>query len=101
MTYVLISLPFVIFATIIFVWSGAQKATPAGIPLAVGGLTMFVLTLIFDNLIIGTGIVAYNDELFLGVKLGLAPIEDFLYTLAAILLIPACWNLLEKRGFSR
>ena len=101
MTYVLISLPFVIFATVIFVWSGAQKTAPSGVPLAASGLTMFVLTLIFDNLIIGSGIVAYNDELFLGVMLGLAPIEDFLYTLAAVLLIPASWNLFEKRGFSR
>jgi lycopene cyclase domain-containing protein len=49
--------------------------------------TLLVITAIFDNLIIGTGIVAYDEALISGIKIGLAPIEDFSYSLAGPLLI--------------
>ena len=48
---------------------------------------LLVATAIFDNLIVGTGIVAYDESLILGIKIGYAPIEDFAYALAAPLLI--------------
>jgi lycopene cyclase domain-containing protein len=64
------------------------------------GLTLLatmVLTAIFDSVIVGTGIVAYDSKKILGVMIGLAPVEDFAYTIAAALLIPAVWILLGKR----
>ena len=48
---------------------------------------LVIATAIFDNLIVGTGIVAYDESLILGIKIGFAPIEDFAYALAAPLLI--------------
>lgn len=48
---------------------------------------LVIATAIFDNLIVGTGIVAYDESLILGIKIGYAPIEDFAYSLAAPLLI--------------
>ena len=48
---------------------------------------LVIATAIFDNVIVGTGIVAYDESLILGVKIGFAPIEDFAYALAAPLLI--------------
>lgn len=48
---------------------------------------LLVITAIFDNLIIGLGVVAYDPSKISGMKLGLAPIEDFAYSLAAPLLI--------------
>jgi lycopene cyclase domain-containing protein len=48
---------------------------------------LLIITAIFDNLIIGTGIVAYDEELISGIKIGLAPIEDFSYSLAGPLLV--------------
>ena len=50
-------------------------------------LTLLIITAIFDNVIIGIGIVAYDPQLISGFKIGLAPIEDFAYSLAAPLLI--------------
>jgi lycopene cyclase domain-containing protein len=50
-------------------------------------LALLVITAVFDNLIIGIGIVAYDPQLISGLKIGLAPIEDFAYSLAAPLLI--------------
>ncbi|CAB4551118.1 MAG: lycopene cyclase domain-containing protein [Actinobacteria bacterium] len=48
---------------------------------------LLIITAVFDNLIIGTGIVAYDEELISGIKIGLAPIEDFSYSLAGPLLV--------------
>lgn len=48
---------------------------------------LLAITAIFDNVIIGLGIVAYDPALISGIKLGLAPIEDFAYSLAAPLLL--------------
>jgi lycopene cyclase domain-containing protein len=58
---------------------------------------MMTLTAVFDNAIIGTGLVAYDSELLSGVMIGLAPIEDFAYTAAALMMIPALWHVLEPR----
>ena len=62
-------------------------------PLTFAALVMFTLTAIFDNVIIGTGIVAYDDDLLLGIKILYAPIEDFAYTAVAVVLVPSLFNL--------
>ena len=59
---------------------------------------MLALTAIFDNVIIATGIVAYDPSIISGIKIGVAPIEDFGYTVAAALLLPTIWFFLEKRN---
>lgn len=51
-----------------------------------------LLTAIFDNLIILSGIVAYEGSHLLGLYIGSAPIEDFAYTIAAAMLLPALWE---------
>ena len=48
-----------------------------------------VLTAIFDSAIIAAGIVSYDDAKLSGIKVGLAPIEDFAYSLVAAVLAPA------------
>jgi len=58
---------------------------------------MMILTAIFDNAIIGFGLVDYNDALISGIRLGFAPLEDFAYTLAALLMIPTLWHLLASK----
>lgn len=63
------------------------------------GLTAIVLmsmTAVFDNLIIASGIVAYDPEKISGWMVGLAPIEDFAYTLAAVVLVPALWKIFSR-----
>lgn len=58
---------------------------------------LLLMTLVFDNLIILAGIVAYDESLISGIKLGIAPIEDFSYTLVGLVLIPLTWELLGKK----
>ena len=60
-------------------------------------LGMLVLTAIFDNLIIFAGIVGYDEQKISGIKLGLAPIEDFSYTIVAVILVPTLFNLFAKK----
>jgi lycopene cyclase domain-containing protein len=61
-------------------------------------VVLLVMTAIFDNFIVGTGIVDYDPELISGVRIGVAPIEDFFYTLAAVVIIPSLWNWLRSRA---
>ena len=58
---------------------------------------MLALTAIFDNLIIASGIVAYDASKILGLFIGLAPIEDFAYTIAAVLIVPSVWSAMTRR----
>jgi lycopene cyclase domain-containing protein len=55
---------------------------------------MVLLTAVFDNAIIGFGLVDYDEALISGLRIGVAPIEDFAYTVAALLIIPGLWHLL-------
>lgn len=58
---------------------------------------VFAITIIGDSVIVGLGIVGYDSTKILGVFLGLAPIEDFFYPIAAAILIPSLWELLGKK----
>ena len=62
---------------------------------------LLVLTAVFDNVIIGLDIVRYGHEHLTGLYLGLAPLEDFSYSLAAVLLLPAAGHLLRRRRVER
>ena len=63
----------------------------------VGLLPMLLLTAIFDNAIIASGIVAYDPTKISGVMLGVAPIEDFAYTIAAVAIVPSVWSAVLNR----
>jgi lycopene cyclase domain-containing protein len=64
-----------------------------------GGL--LVATALFDNVMIGVGLVGYDRAHISGVFIGRAPIEDFAYTVAAAVLLPSLWTILSARGHDR
>lgn len=70
---------------------------------AAGGaaVVVLVLTAVFDNIMIAAGLFSYAPDLISGVSVGLAPLEDFAYPVAAVLLLPALWILLGERGRKR
>lgn len=68
------------------------RLAAAGIALAV----LLVLTAVFDTVMIAVGLVAYDPALLMGFRVGLAPLEDFAYPVAAALLLPALWALLGR-----
>jgi lycopene cyclase domain-containing protein len=59
-------------------------------------LPMLILTAVFDNLIILAGIVDYDAPKLMGIYVGVVPIEDFAYTVVAVLLVPAIWKAANK-----
>lgn len=63
--------------------------------IALATISLLTITAVFDNVIIGLGIVAYNESQISGLKIGLAPIEDFAYSLAAPLLISLTMEYLK------
>ncbi len=60
-------------------------------------IALLIMTAVFDNFIVGSGIVAYNPETLSGAFIGFAPIEDFAYTLVAAVLVPLTWWWLGSR----
>lgn len=70
-------------------------------PVAVTLVVLVVLTAIFDSVLVATGIVGYDERLILGWTIGWAPVEDFAYTLLAVLIIPALWQRIGSRRQDR
>ncbi|NUL46521.1 lycopene cyclase domain-containing protein [Cellulosimicrobium funkei] len=65
---------------------------------AVTGLTiavLLVLTVVFDNVMIAADLFRYDEELLTGWRVGLAPVEDLIWPVAAGLLLPSVVALLE------
>ncbi|MER3390483.1 MAG: lycopene cyclase domain-containing protein [Microcella sp.] len=98
MTYALLNTVFLGLVVVIAVAAILARRAPDWRAVGLAAVLMLTLTAVFDNVIIGTGLVAYDDSLISGVRIGLAPIEDFAYTLAALVLLPAVWELLPRRG---
>lgn len=103
MTYTLMSAGFLIVAVVV----GALMARAAGrdrvnwraVIVAAGALV--VLTAVFDSIMIGLDLFSYEPSLISGVSIGLAPVEDFAYPLAAVIALPALWTLLTRPGGAR
>jgi lycopene cyclase domain-containing protein len=94
MTYWLINVPFLVAASLVLGAAVAMRRAPGGRALLIAAGTMILLTAVFDNAIIGFGLVDYDESLISGLRIGVAPVEDFAYTVAALLIIPALWHLL-------
>jgi lycopene cyclase domain-containing protein len=104
MTYLWLSAVFLLVAVAVACLALLRSRAPRRLlrswlpPALITAACLFVLTAIFDNLMIGIGLMAYSPEHLAGAAIGLAPLEDFSYPLAAIILIPSLWMLLSRRG---
>jgi lycopene cyclase domain-containing protein len=88
-----VAVPVSVVALVVLARAGRRVLLPA----LVGLVVLVALTVVFDNVIVGTGIVAYDASRILGVRIGVAPIEDFSYCVVAALALPALWVLLGRR----
>ena len=77
---------------------GVGRRDPCLRPLLLTLVGLALLTVVFDNLMIAADLFRFDDALLMGVRLGLAPIEDLGYALIALLLVAALWRLLPSRG---
>ncbi len=96
-TYVILNL---IVIGIVLAGLGIRVHWPSNAWLATLG-SLIILTLVFDNLLIALEVYSYAPSKILGIHVGLAPIEDFMYALLAAILIPAVWNRLGTRNAER
>ncbi len=71
-------------------WSGAAAA-----------VVLCVLTAVFDSLMIATDLFRYDTGALLGARVLLVPVEDFAWPVAAVLVLPALWELLGLVGGGR
>lgn len=88
-----VAVPVSVAALVVLARAGRRALVPA----LVGLVVLVALTAVFDPVIVGTGIVAYDETRILGIRLGVAPIEDFSYCIVAALALPALWLLLGRR----
>ena len=93
MTYLLLNAVFLGVAAIVAAVAVLRRVISGRFVAAVAvalALTL-LLTAVFDNLMIGAGLFSYDPDRISGLFIGLAPIEDFAYPLAAAILLPALW----------
>ncbi len=97
--YGLIVIPFLIVAAIVTLATATRPrfAQRMGVS-AIAAVVLVVLTAIFDNLMIAADLFTYPEDLISGIRIGLAPIEDFSYPVAAAFLVPAIRCLLTPRS---
>ena len=69
-----------------------------GAPIAIACATVLILTAVFDNLMIASGLATYSSSATSGLVIGLIPVEDFAYPVAGAILIPSLWLLFRRRG---
>ena len=97
MTYPVIILPFLLatlgvtLATVKWPAFGKRMAASAA-----AAAVLLVLTAVFDNIMIAAGLFTYPPEHLSGLRIGLAPLEDFSYPLCAAFLVPAVFTLLSR-----
>lgn len=95
-TYLLMGLPF-IFVVLLLDWvilrTRVVKRKECWLVMAV----LMFLTAVFDQLLTGLPIVTYNEAHILNIKLGSAPIEDFMYSFAGVIGIGSLWTYYDKR----
>jgi lycopene cyclase domain-containing protein len=96
-TYWTLNAVFLGTVALVAVAAAASRRSPSWRALGLAAIPLLLLTAIFDNILVGTGIVGYDPALISGARIGVAPLEDFAYAVAALVLLPSLWALLSPR----
>ena len=98
MTYPIIVVPFVLVTAVVTMATARRpRFGRRMLWSAVTALVLIALTAVFDNVMIAVGLFTYPEQHLSGIRVGLAPIEDFAYPLCAAFLVPAVATLVERR----
>jgi len=100
-SYVVLSAVFVGVAVAVWVVAAVTDTGFARrwwLPSMLAAVVLVILTAVFDNLMIAVGLMTYAPHRVWGVSIGAAPIEDFAYPIAAVILLPALWSLFSRRS---
>lgn len=94
MTYWAINAVFLAAVLVLVIAAVLARRGPRWTAVGIAAIVLIITTAIFDNVMIGVGLVDYDPANISGVRIGIAPIEDFAYAVAAVLGLPALWHLL-------
>ena len=98
MTYPLLVIPFLLVTVVVTLLTARRPGFGRRMAAsAISAAVLLVLTAVFDNLMIAAGLFTYPAEHLSGLRIGLAPLEDFSYPLCAAFLVPAVFTLLRRR----
>lgn len=97
MTYLSLAAVFVAISLVVLAVAVAVRR-PSRRWWAATGLTVLalaVLTAVFDSLMIAADLFRFDEERLVGIHVGLAPLEDFAWPLAAVAVVGALMLLLR------
>ena len=97
MTYWLLNAVFLAVVAAVAVAAVLGRRSPRWTSMGLVLIVVVVLTAAFDNVMIAVGLVGYSASRISGVFVGVAPVEDFAYAIAAVVLLPSLWTLLGGR----
>lgn len=92
-TYVVLNGLFLAVVLGVLAW---RKLLVVGRAVWVTLVALLLTTIVFDSLLIYLGMFTYPADKILGIRVGLAPIEDLFYALLAGLAVPAIWRGLDR-----
>ncbi len=93
MTYWLLNLPFLAAVAVVALAAVLARRAPRWRSIGMAAIALMLATAVFDNVLVATGIVGYDPSRISGVLVGVAPVEDFAYAVAAVVLLPSLWHL--------
>jgi lycopene cyclase domain-containing protein len=96
MTYWALNAIFLTVVAAIAIAAIATRRAPRWLAVAITAGILLVFTAVFDNVLVGLGFVGYDRRLISGLFIGSAPLEDFAYTVAAVVLLPSLWTLMAR-----
>jgi lycopene cyclase domain-containing protein len=96
MTYWALNAIFLGVVVVVALAAIVTRRAPRWLAVLIAAGALLILTALFDNVMIGVGLVGYNRALISGVFVGRAPVEDFAYAVAAVVLLPSVWTLLSR-----
>lgn len=85
-----------LLATAVLVVIALRRDRRGWAALAIAAAAVLALTVAFDSLMIATDLFRFDDAQLLGLRLGLAPVEDLGYALIALFAVAAVWRLLGR-----
>ncbi|MFW2512656.1 lycopene cyclase domain-containing protein [Demequina sp. SO4-13] len=95
MTYAALSVA--VLAVLAIATLPVLRRLPRG-PLLLTALVLTILTVVFDNIIVGVGLVDYDESLISGVLMPIAPVEDLAYAIGSVMIVPVLWVLFGRRS---
>ena len=97
MTYWTLNAFYLAAVVVVAIVAVVARRSPSWRGVGLAAVIVLILTAVFDNVLVATGIVGYDPALISGAKIGVAPLEDFAYAIAAVVLLPSLWSLLTPR----